>query len=159
MVDSRDKGTRAEYQVRDMLKKHTGLGWERVPGSGGFTASHSLKGDIYLPPSVGKSSAYTIEVKHYKETQITPNLFNPTVSILEQWLAQTFREASEMNAKPILVFKHDRAKWLAALPIEDADEFLDSDIPYIIVHKAGYEVLILLFTTWLASKTVEDLVK
>ena len=158
MVDSRDKGTRAEYQVRDKLRKHTGLVWERVPGSGGFNASHSLKGDLYLPPSVGKISKYTIEVKHYKDTQITPNLFNPTVSILEKWLEQTFREAEEMNAKPILVFKHDRAKWLAALPIEDAMEFIDSDIPYLILHKAGYEVLILLFDTWLSAQTVEDLV-
>ena len=85
MVDSRDKGKRAEYQIRDILREKTGLEWERVPGSGGFNQSHGLKGDIYLPASSGKISHYTIEVKHYKDDTITSNLIKDTVSTLEKW--------------------------------------------------------------------------
>ena len=93
MVDSRDKGKRAEYDVRDLLREKTGLGWERVPGSGGFGAQHGLKGDIYLPIPTGKRSVYCIEVKHYKDDTITSNLMNATVSTIEKWWEQTTREA------------------------------------------------------------------
>ena len=34
MVDSRAKGARGEYLVRDMLRQHTGHQFERVPSSG-----------------------------------------------------------------------------------------------------------------------------
>ena len=46
MVDSRAKGARGEYLVRDMLREATGLKFERVPASG---ALEYLKGDIYVP--------------------------------------------------------------------------------------------------------------
>lgn len=118
MVDSRAKGTRNEYLVRDILKDVTGLAWERVPGSGGFGAMHGLKGDIYLPSSTGKLSNYTIEVKAYAEDVITSNLLNSTVSQLEKFWEQTVREAGQMNSKPMLVFKKDRGKFLVALEEE-----------------------------------------
>ena len=44
MVDSRAKGARGEYLVRDMLRAHTNLQFERVPSSG---ALEYLKGDLY----------------------------------------------------------------------------------------------------------------
>ena len=81
-VDSREKGKRAEYQVRDILRERTGLEWERVPGSGAFGQSHGLKGDIYLPPQTGKISKYCFEVKHYKDDNISSNLFNVGESTL-----------------------------------------------------------------------------
>ena len=34
VVDSRAKGARGEYLVRDLLREHTGLQFERVPMSG-----------------------------------------------------------------------------------------------------------------------------
>ena len=46
MVDSRAKGARGEYLVRDMLREATGLKFERVPASG---ALEYLKGDLYVP--------------------------------------------------------------------------------------------------------------
>ena len=48
-VDPRAKGARTETTVRDLLKKHTGLAWERVPGSGALDPKHQLKGDLYVP--------------------------------------------------------------------------------------------------------------
>lgn len=156
---SRDKGSRAEYQVRDILRKHTGLQYERCPGSGAYSESHALKADIYLPSSTGKISAYSIEVKHYKDTQITPNLFNATESTLEKWLEQCNREAEQMNSKPLLVFRHDRGKWLVAVPINDALDILDSGITHMILSKGINEVVILLLSDWLSTKKVEDLIK
>ena len=60
MVDSRAKGARGEYLVRDLLREHTGLQFERVPSSG---ALEYLKGDLYVPHEKNK---YCIEVKNYE---------------------------------------------------------------------------------------------
>lgn len=47
MVDSRDKGSRAETVIKDKLKTLTGLDWQRTPGSGALDAKHLLK-EIYM---------------------------------------------------------------------------------------------------------------
>lgn len=138
MVDSRDKGVRAEYTVRDLLRDATGVEWERVPGSGGFGSQHGLKGDIYLPNSTGLMSRYCIEVKHYKDEHFNSNIIKPTAtkSQFEKWLAQTEREAGEMNAKPMIVFKKDRGNWFVGVPLGDTilDYIEDIVVPYAIVH-------------------------
>ena len=61
MVDSRAKGARGEYLVRDMLRVATGLQFERVPNSG---ALEYLKGDLYVP---NEKNRFCIEVKNYSE--------------------------------------------------------------------------------------------
>ena len=60
MVDSRAKGARGEYLVRDMLRDFTGLQFERVPNSG---ALEYLKGDLYVPH---EKNRFCIEVKNYE---------------------------------------------------------------------------------------------
>jgi len=45
VVDSRAKGARGEYLVRDILREFTGHQFERVPSSG---ALEYLKGDLYV---------------------------------------------------------------------------------------------------------------
>lgn len=114
-VDPRAKGSRAEYQVRDLLRKATGLVWERVPGSGGFGASHGLKGDVYLPAATGKIATFTIEIKHYKDEAFNSNIFNTTKGNIGNWWEQAAREGVEMNNKPLLVFKKDRGAWVAGM--------------------------------------------
>ena len=59
MVDSRAKGARGEYLVRDMLREATGYQFERVPNSG---ALEYLKGDLYVP---NERNRFCIEVKNY----------------------------------------------------------------------------------------------
>lgn len=122
MADSRSKGQRAEYQVRDLLREATLLDWERVPGSGGFGAQHGLKGDIYLPHASGKMAKWCIEVKHYKDEHFNSNILKTakTQSQMEKWISQTERESAEMNAYPMLVFKKDRGQWYVAVPNEYA---------------------------------------
>jgi hypothetical protein len=115
---SRDKGVRAEYAVRDLLREATGLEWERVPGSGGFGASHGLKGDIYLPAPTGHMSKWCLEVKHYADENFNSNILKQakTQTQFEKWLVQTERESEEMNAEPMLIFKKDRGAWFACVP-------------------------------------------
>jgi hypothetical protein len=151
MVDSRTKGQRAEYAVRDLLRDKTKLGWERVPGSGGFTVNHGLKGDIYLPQTTGKISAFAIEVKHYADDVINSNLFNSTESQLEKFWNQTVREAKEISAKPMLIFKKDRGKWLCALSENELENI--SAKPTLIFTKGSSRIIIYLFEEVLAQGT------
>lgn len=111
MVDSREKGKRGEYQVRDLFRKHTGLPWERVPGSGMFGAQHALKGDIYVPET---NYRHCVEIKTYATDTINCNLLNNSKSQLETFWEQCSREAGQINKEPILVFKKDRGKWIVA---------------------------------------------
>lgn len=158
-IDSRSKGKRAEYDVRDLLRERTGLEWERVPGSGGFGAQHGLKGDIYLPVPTGKRSRYCIEVKHYKDDNITSTLLNKTVSTLEKWWEQTVREAGEMNARPMLVFKKDRGEWLIALPAEDENSVFLLDESFLTFRsgRMNKEIIIGKFKYWLSNVEDEEL--
>ena len=144
-LDSRAKGRTAEYKIRDILRKYTGLAhWERVPLSG---AGH-IKGDVYLS---NERNRYCIEVKSYADDQINSNLLNDSNSQLEKFWAQATREAEEMNAEPILVFKKNRGKWIIAT------ENSEMVTPELIFQPDSETVLyIYLFDKWLATKTTED---
>jgi Holliday junction resolvase len=156
MVDSREKGKRAEYQVRDLLRERTGLGWERVPGSGGFSAVHGLKGDIYLPD---QECRHCIEVKHYKDDTVNSLLLkNPDNQLAKFW-AQTVREADEINKEPLLIFKKDRGQWLVAarhsadiLPeLIYTNEFREDKH----TEATMDQLYIYFFSAWLATKNTE----
>jgi hypothetical protein len=107
MVNSRAKGARAELKIRDDLRALTGHKWERVPASGGLSAVHQLKGDLYIPGEVG---LYCVEVKHYADDHLTSKVITDTKPQLDIWWEQTIRESHQINKKPILIFKHDRGK-------------------------------------------------
>jgi len=151
MVDSRDKGQRAEYQVRDLLRKATGQNWERVPGSGGFGAQHQLKGDIYLPDKYngGNKATYCIEVKHYADDVVNSNLLRPAKQQLQKFWEQTLREAEELNKIPLLVFKKDRGKWLCAVGTPVNLE------PSMTVVRGGHTMYIYVFEDFLELKAGE----
>lgn len=123
---SKEKGTRAELNVRDVLRELTKLPWERTPSSGAL--SH-YKGDIILPPSSGAISKFAIEVKHYADDLLTSNVITGKPEFFNLW-AQTVRQAGQMNAQPMMIFKKDRGKLLVAVP----EEFLRKDVPYIILE-------------------------
>ena len=150
MVDSRQKGARAETAVRDLLRKSTGFKWERVPGSGAYDVNHGLKGDIYIP---NKSLVYTIEVKHYKDDVLNSNIFNPTTSQLEKFWMQTVREAEQMGNIPLLVFKKDRGKWLIAYEFSHKHPAKS-----IVIKKGDMHIEIELFEQWLARKKPGDFI-
>lgn len=131
MVDSRDKGARAEAQARKFLKEHTGLQWERTPGSGALNEKHKLKGDIYIPDA---KNVYCIEVKHYADDHFTSQLFTGKTPQLIEWWQQAKRQGDQVGRKPMLIFKHDRSKWFVAF--EDMPNY---NYRYVFVNIEPYE--------------------
>ena len=105
MVDSRAKGARGEYLVRDILREHTGHQFERVPMSGALAY---LKGDLYVP---NKDNRYCIEVKNYAESPLSDKIFTcPRTNNLISWWRKVVTQASNMTQEPLLFFKYNRSK-------------------------------------------------
>lgn len=104
MVDSRAKGARGEYLVRDMLREYTNLQFERVPNSG---ALEYLKGDLYIPHTKNK---YCIEVKNYADSPLTDKIFTaPKTNNLIRWWNKLKVQAEQGNQQPLLFFKYNRS--------------------------------------------------
>ena len=111
MVDSRQKGARAEAAAKGLLIKHTGLDWQRTPGSGALNAAHKLKGDLYIPDEKNK---FCVEVKHYKDDHLTSKILTDKNPQILQWWAQAVRQGEQTGREPLLIFKFDRSKWFVA---------------------------------------------
>lgn len=111
MVDSRQKGARAENEAKGLLRRHTDLPWERVPGSGALSAQHKLKGDLYIPEH---KNVYCVEVKHYKEDHLTSKILTDKTPQVSKWWEQAERQANQVGQKPLLIFKFDRSKFFVA---------------------------------------------
>lgn len=104
MVDSRAKGARGEYLVRDMLRDATGLQFERVPNSG---ALEYLKGDLYIPHAKNR---FCIEVKNYAESPLTDKIFTAQkTNNLIRWWKKLVQQAKGGNQEPLLFFKYNRS--------------------------------------------------
>ena len=102
MVDSRAKGARGEYLVRDMLREYTNLQFERVPNSG---ALEYLKGDLYIPHTKNK---YCIEVKNYADSPLTDKMFTaPKTNNLIRWWNKLKIQAEQGDQEPLLFFKYN----------------------------------------------------
>lgn len=105
MVDSRAKGARGEYLVRDLLREHTNLQFERVPMSG---ALEYLKGDLYVP---NEKNIYCIEVKNYAETPLTDKILTQKkTNNLSRWWKKLKTQAAGGKQEPLLFFKYNRSK-------------------------------------------------
>ena len=111
MVDSRMKGARAESAAKGMLIKHTGLDWQRTPGSGALNAAHKLKGDLYVPDAKNK---FCVEVKHYKDDHLTSKILTDKNPQILKWWEQAVRQGIQTGREPLLLFKFDRSKWFCA---------------------------------------------
>ena len=117
MVDSRAKGARGEYLVRDMLREATGLKFERVPAS---VALEYLKGDIYVP---NNKNIYCIEVKNYSESPLTDKIFTATkTNNLIRWWKKVVQQAYNGNQKPLLFFKYNRSKVFVVTELKPSDK-------------------------------------
>lgn len=148
VVDARAKGARTETTVRDLLKKHTGLGWERVPGSGALDPKHQLKGDLYVP---GRTNLYCTEVKGYAEDHLTSAVLtgkNP--QIIEFW-EQTIRQGQQVGKKPLLIFKFDRSKVFVAF--EEMPTL--NKYRYMFLNINNHEFYVALLEEWLVNEQPE----
>lgn len=144
MVDSRAKGARTETVVRDALRKHTGLGWERVPGSGALDPKHQLKADLYVP---GRTNLYAVEVKGYAEDHISSALLTGKNPQLIEFWKQSVRQGQQVNKKPLLAFKFDRSKIFVAFL-----EMPTGNYRYLFVSVEGQEFYVALLEDWLVNE-------
>ena len=115
MVDSRQKGGRAESVLKKLLRDKTGLNFQRTPGSGALNATHMLKGDIYIPNA---ANTFCIEVKHYKDDHLTSKILTGTNPQIIEWWKQAIRQGDQVGMAPLLFFKFDRSKWFMATYLE-----------------------------------------
>jgi hypothetical protein len=141
-VDARAKGARTETTVRDLLKKHTGLGWERVPGSGALDPKHLLKGDLYVP---GRTNLWCVEVKGYAEDHLTSAILTGKSPQLIEFWQQAVRQGHQVSKQPLLIFKYDRSKVFVAF-----EEMPTTNrYRYIFVNCGEYEFFVALLEDWL----------
>ena len=123
MVDSRQKGGRAEAAIKKVLRDKTGINFQRTPGSGALNPTHMLKGDIYIPNAANK---FCIEVKHYKDDHLTSKVLTGKNPQLIEWWSQAVRQGEQVDMQPLLFFKFDRSKWFIATLMElNHDRCLD----------------------------------
>ena len=143
MVDSRAKGARGEYLVRDMLRDATGLKFERVPSSG---ALEYLKGDLYVP---NQRNHYCIEVKNYKDSPLSDKVFTqPKTNNLVKWWKKIVIQAIGGNQKPLLFFKYDRSKVFVV-----TEQKPENTIEYL--FNRFLDCYVLLAEDWLKHEKVE----
>ena len=150
VVDSRQKGVRTETLARDMLRKYTGLNWERVPGSGALDPKHQLKGDLYVP---GQTNRFCVEVKGYADDHINSGLLTHKTPQLVEWWQQTDRQARQVDKLPLLIFKYDRSKLFVATVAYDLDMLENRWLLY--SNGGDYEFYIMLLEDWLSGSTVK----
>jgi hypothetical protein len=145
VVDARAKGARTETAVRDLLKKHTGLGWERVPGSGALDPKHLLKGDLYVP---GRTNLWCVEVKGYAEDHLTSALLTGKSPQLIEFWEQSIRQGHQVNKQPLLIFKFNRSKVFVAF-----EEMPTTNrYRYVFVNCNGHEFFVALLEDWLTHE-------
>jgi Holliday junction resolvase len=112
MVDSRAKGSRGEYLVRDLLRQHTGLPFERVPNSGALSY---LKGDLYIPHETNR---FCIEVKNYEDSPLTDKIFTNKSNYIAKWWEKLLGQAEHGGQEPLLMFKYNRSQVFVVTELE-----------------------------------------
>jgi hypothetical protein len=132
-----------------MLRKHTGLAWERVPGSGALDEKHGLKGDLYVP---NKNNLFCVEVKGYAEDHINSGLLTHKTPQIVEWWQQTQRQARQVDKLPLLIFKYDRSKLFGATVMVD-NNMMDSR--WLLFYSQDYEFYMFLLEDWLAGSTTK----
>jgi len=154
MVDSRQKGARAEAAAKGLLKKHTGLDWQRTPGSGSLNAAHKLKGDLYIPDAKNK---FCVEVKHYKDDHLTSKIITDKSPQLLKWWEQTIRQGKQTDRVPLLLFKFDRSKWFVAFTSGalNKDYGIIGEYKYITINTYDTIINIAKLEEWLEQEDLE----
>jgi hypothetical protein len=145
MVDSRAKGARAESAAKELLKRYTKLNWQRVPASGALGPEHGMKGDLYLAKS---NNRFCVEVKHYKEDQFNTKILTSAKPMLYEWWEQAHRQGKQVDAEPLLIFKHDRSKFFVATIREPAA------LEYEYVYLSEHAIFIAKLEDWLKYEDI-----
>jgi Holliday junction resolvase len=144
MVDSRAKGARGEYLVRDLLREATGFQFERVPASG---ALEYLKGDIYVPHAKNR---FCIEVKNYESSPLSDKIFTaPRTNNLIKWWGKLLQQADGGGQEPLLFFKYNRS----TIFVVTAEEPKNTSSKYMYIN--FLDCYVLEAARWLEDEEVE----
>lgn len=116
---SRDKGRRAEYEVRDLMKRITGVEYIRTPLSGGL--HQTFPWDVMPKPgtdlTLNPLQGVGIEVKHWDKIS------------MPEWIQQC-RDAEldfvgfEKNRWTI--FFKNKARWYVTMPVEYFEKLVNN---------------------------------
>jgi Holliday junction resolvase len=139
MVDSRAKGARGENIVKNLLRTHTGLPFERVPHSGALSY---LKGDLYIP---NKPNRFCIECKNYEQSPLNDKIFTNKTNYIIKWWEKIKQQADHQDQKPLLFFKYSRSKVFVCTDIKPkkVDRYM---------HINWLKIYILLAEEWLIEE-------
>ena len=141
MVDSRAKGQRGEYLVRDMLRDASGLQFERVPSSGALSY---LKGDLYIPDA---NNVFCIEVKNYEKSPLSDKIFTNKTNYLLLWWEKIVKQAELKLQQPLLFFKYSRSKVFVVTNIKPENTKH--------IHISWLDCYVMLAEEWLENETME----
>jgi Holliday junction resolvase len=140
-VDSRAKGARGEYLVRDMLREASGLQFERVPSSGALSY---LKGDLFVPHEINR---FCIEVKNYEESPLNDKIFTNKSNYIVKWWDKLLEQAAGGKQEPLLIFKYNRSKVFVITELEP-----ENTEKYMFI--SWLNCYVMLITEWLAEEEI-----
>lgn len=142
MVNVRAKGARGETVVRDLLRKHSGHEFQRVPCSG---ALPYLKGDLHIP---NVNNRFCIEVKNYAESHFNDKIFTSKTNNLVNWWNKIVVQAKACKKEPLLFFKYNRSKVFVVTSIKPVNTEMFVDIRWL-------KCYIILAEEWLEKENIK----
>ena len=111
---SRDKGKRGEYDIRDFLKKLTGVEWIRTPLSGGLHMSFPF--DVMKQPGC---NIYTELDQVGIEVKNTATIFMPS------WIEQCKVAVGDYYMRNWAIFFKHKHSWYVTIPREYFAELIE----------------------------------
>jgi hypothetical protein len=88
-----------------------------------------------------------VECKHYEDDHISSHILTGKSPQLIEWWEQAIRQASQVNRKPLLIFKFNRSKIFIAF-----EEMPNNDYRFILVNVLGHEFYLSLLEDWLTHE-------
>lgn len=124
---SKNKGSRFEYTIRDLLNKtYDSKEFARTPGSGSImgrsnfakregmsdAAKDTLSADLICPSWF----PYSIEAKNYADKPTYPTIIHSYDATLDGWLGEALFDAKNFGKIPLLFFNTTRKGSFIAVP-------------------------------------------
>ena len=124
---SKDKGSRFEYQIRDLLNRvYDSKEFARTPGSGAImgrsnfqkreglsdAAKDTLSADLICPSWF----PYSIEAKNYADKPTHATMIHSYDTTLDGWLGESLFDAKNFGKIPLLFFNTTRKGAFIAVP-------------------------------------------
>ena len=141
MVNSRQKGSRAEQQIAHLLGINSGETFTQTPGSG----SGKIKGDLYVKD---KHNIFMIEVKHYRDMAFIQKIFTQKNNNFVKWWTKAIAQAEQMQQEPLLFMKQNYSQWYVTTTREPKKEKR-----YMYINWLG--AYILLADKWLENEEIK----